>query len=301
MKLNYKLKLSKRLWLFYEVGMVVFLGLICVFVLGVLGYWKALAWDVLVIFLSGIVLYTGYGSISKIAVKRLFAFLLICGLVTVPLFTISTVMSNQSTAQNLTTSKEVKYFKNLLDGSYNYTELIVWEQQHLNFTNGALQRNDDPIEIYEYGIGRCQEFAILYADLCISQGYRCRIVENVFNDHAFNEVLETNGTWIRIDASLGKNDSRAIGYPMFFEKEKGWGAPIMSLAFENSSITDVTHTYRSDGISLLSPLSISVLIIFFLIFVVAIVKLLVISSNDTKKDKQRTKNECNDKKNKRKS
>jgi hypothetical protein len=100
----------------------------------------------------------------------------------------------------------------LLNRPYNYSELIVWEQQHLEFDNkSGLQRNNDPIKISEYGKGRCGEFATLYAELAISQGYQCRIVDYVFNDHAFNEVLDTNGTWIRVDASIGHNDPRAIG------------------------------------------------------------------------------------------
>ena len=111
------------------------------------------------------------------------------------------------------------YFRTLLGKSYNYTELIVWENQHLNFTYGNIQRNDDPIKIYEYGKGRCGEFATLYAELCISQGYQCRIVDLIFNDHAFNEVY-LNNTWTRVDASLNSTSSRAIGYPMFFEKKK---------------------------------------------------------------------------------
>jgi hypothetical protein len=194
---------------------------------------------------------------------------------TMPLFVVVNVVSGQDTAQGLSTTKEENYFKALLGKSYNYTELIVWEHQHLNFTYENIQRNDDPIKIYEYGKGRCQEFATLYAELCISQGYRCRIVQMVFNDHVFNEVLETNGTWIRVDASLGENDSRAVGYPMFFEKEKGWTPPILALAYENSSIADVTSIYRSDGFSLLSPIAIALLILIYAICIVTIVKYLI--------------------------
>jgi hypothetical protein len=195
---------------------------------------------------------------------------------TMPLFTVFTVVADQSTAQNLSNQNEINQFKTLLEKSYNYTELIVWENQHLNFTYANIQRNTDPIKIYQYGKGRCEEFATLYAELAISQGYRCRIVQMVFNDHAFNEVLLTNGTWIRVDASLNDTSSRAVGYPMFFEKEKGWTPPILALAFENSSIVDVTSTYRSDGFNLFSPISMIVLVTLFLLSSAAITKLLIL-------------------------
>lgn len=274
-----KNKLQKRLWLFYVVSIVIIVGLHFTLFMGVLGYWKSPGSWVIGILLSGVVLYSGYRSISKLVVKRMLAFLLLCALLTMPLFTVFAVMKDQSTAQQVSTQSNVNYFKNLLIRSYNYTELIVWENKHLNFTYEDIERNNDPIKIYEYGKGRCEEFAALYAGLCISQGYRCRIVHNVFNDHVFNEVLETNGTWIRVDASLNDTSSRAVGYPMFFEKEKGWGAPILALAFENSSIVEVTSTYRSDGFTLFSPLLIAILAALFVICLVAINMFLIFPAN----------------------
>ncbi len=203
--------------------------------------------------------------------------MLLCILFTTTVFVTSTIIQERRIAQNLNSQKEVDYFKNLLGRSYNYTELIVWEQQHLTFCNKSdLQRNTDPIKIYEYGKGMCGEFAILYAELAISQGYQCRIVDNVFNDHVFNEVLLSNGTWLRVDTSLDANDSREIGCPMFFVQQKGWGAPILSLAFENSSIVDVTRTYWNDGFDLLSPLFIVILVALFALCIVAITKFLII-------------------------
>ena len=59
-----------------------------------------------------------------------------------------------------------------------------------------------------------------------------------------------------MDASLGPNDTRAIDYPMFFEEEKGWNPPIIALAFDGSSMFDVTPTYRSDGWSLFSLINV---------------------------------------------
>jgi len=281
--LKNKTKRSKRLWFAYQIIMVIFIGIYFTLFLGVFSYWASPGSWAVGVALSGVVLYTGYRTLSKPVVKRFLAFILLCALMTMPLFTAFAVIRNQNTAQNLSTQTNVNYFKNKLGRSYNYTELIVWENKHLNFTYAELERNTDPIKIYEYGKGRCEEFATLYATLCISQGYRCRIVHNVFNDHVFNEVLESNGTWIRVDASLNPTGSGAVGYPMFFEKTVGWGTPILSLAFENSTITEVTSTYRSDGFNLFSTLPISFFVTLFIVCLVVIIKFLIVHNTSTKK------------------
>jgi len=274
--LKNKTKRSKKLWFAYQIIMVAFIGIYFTLFLGVFSYWASLGSWAVGVALSGVVLYTGYRTLDKLVVKRFLAFILLCALMTMPLFTAFAVIRNQNTAQNLSTQTNINYFKNQLGRSYNYTELIVWENKYLNFTYADIERNTDPIKIYEYGNGRCEEFATLYATLCISQGYRCRIVHNVYNDHVFNEVLESNGTWIRVDASLNPTGSGAVSFPLFFEKTAGWGAPILSLAFENSSITEVTNTYRSDKFNLFSPLPITILVALFVLSVIAIAKLLIL-------------------------
>lgn len=194
-------------------------------------------------------------ALSRRFLKGITICVLTALITTTPVSLALTATANQSVAGNIATQQEIVYFQDLLDRRYNYTELIQWENQHLNFTNDLKERNSDPIKILEYDKGMCIEFAILYAELAISQGYHCRIVVAPLNDHAWNEV-EIGDQWVRVDSSLGINDTRAIGYPMFFEKEKGWNPPVIALAFEDSSIVDVTATYRSDHWSvLLSPLT----------------------------------------------
>jgi hypothetical protein len=160
------------------------------------------------------------------------------------------VLVDQNIAMSIVEQDKTNYFKNVLGRDYNYTDLITFENQHLNFTNDPIERNTDPVKIYEYGKGRCGEFAILYSALCVSQGYRCRVVDCLFTDHEFNEIY-LNETWVRVDASLNSTDSVAIGYPMFFEDgvSRDWKVPVLALAFEGSSIADVTSTYRRDGLS----------------------------------------------------
>lgn len=265
---------SNKIYSYFFISLTVIVTL-CFLILGVNGEWISPWFWVSQIIVSTIFLLEINRSMGTLASKRLLAFILICTMITFPLFTLNIIVANQSTAQGLSTPKEMDYFKNLLGTSYNYTQLIVWENQHLNFTYGNIERNTDPIKIYQYGEGRCGEFAILYAELCISQGYQCRIVDNVFNDHEFNEVLLTNGTWIRVDASLNSTSSRAVGYPMFFEQQKGWGAPILSLAFENSSVVDVTSTYNTSDIRLDSPIIVALLILIYVGSIFAIVRFLI--------------------------
>jgi len=54
--------------------------------------------------------------------------------------------------------------------------------------------------------------------------------------------------------------SENIGYPLFYE-EKWHTPPILALAFEDSSIVDVTSNYRSDHQSLLSVSAIVIALI----------------------------------------
>ena len=65
---------------------------------------------------------------------------------------------------------------------------------------------------------------------------------------------------------------------MFFENSAGWYAPILSLAFEDSTITEVTSTYRSDGFTMFSVPTIIVLVSLFAFTVFAITKELIFST-----------------------
>jgi len=227
--------------------------------------------------ISGVCIVLCYFLLSKVnkqLLKRIAGVILLCLLLSTPLFVVSTTLSHQKFAQDLQNPDTINYFNNLLDGSYNYTELIGWERQQLEFS-GEL-RSSDPIKIYENQQGKCGEYAILYAALCVSQGYKCRIVSNVFNDHVFNEVLLSNGTWTRVDPSLHHKSldptgDGSVGNPMFFEEGEGWMPPILSLAFENDTITEVTNTYRKDGFRMLTPTTIIVTVSLFMVLLYVII------------------------------
>lgn len=234
----------------------IFLGFGLLFVeeivFGILGNLISALWWIFALVFAFVFIGVSHLGMSK-KIRRLSKVIVLIGFLSVlPLFTANLIVTYQNPAQTLSTPKETEYFCNVLGRNYNFTELYQWENSILHWNDSAnMVFYSDPIQIYQYGQARCGGYAILYAELCISQGYEARIVVNVFGDHVWNEV-KLNGAWTRVDASpTGADMSENIGFPLFYEKK--WNAaPILALAFENSSITDVTGNYRSDGFSLLS-------------------------------------------------
>ena len=227
-------------------------------ILMIMGSWKSLLFSMLSLAFVAYILFHFHRTFSRKMFRRIGVCVLIGFMLVIPAYITLSVIEYHSSAQLVATEKEITYFQKVLDRSYDYKELIVWEWQHIEWLNDSEpnpQRNTDPIKIYEYGKGKCLEFAVLYAELCVSQGYQCRIIAAPLNDQAWTEV-KINGEWTRVDSSLGQNDTRAINYPLFFEKEEGWNPPIIALAFEDSSIIDVTPNYRSDGWTLFSLINI---------------------------------------------
>jgi len=125
----------------------------------------------------------------------------------------------------------------LFDRDYNYTELIKWEKDHLNFTWDKIDRHTNPLEILEYGKGRCGEFAILYVALCQAHGYQSRLVANILGDHEWAEV-KLNDKWIHVDPF----EERVNDKQMY---ERDWKSfLILVCAFESSHFEDVTSYYK---------------------------------------------------------
>jgi hypothetical protein len=258
-------QILRRIWIYYLAALAIILGLYTVLGVGIYSLWRSpWAW-VIGAFLAAILLTWSYPEISRKTFARLIVYILICFLAVMPIYAVSTVIREQNIAQNLTTPKEMTFFRNVLGRSYNYTELIQWMESNMSWDkSGSVSQYSDPIDIYRFGKARCGGYSILYAELCVSQGYQARIVVNLFGDHAWDEV-KIDENWIRVDASptgetLSENISYHIGCPLFYE-EVWHTPPILALAFENSSVVDVTGNYRSDHWSMLSPLTL------FLVFV----------------------------------
>ena len=135
---------------------------------------------------------------------------------------------------------------------YNFTEIYDWVHESLDFVpfNESFppeQRHTDPIEIEEFGKGRCAEFSILYVAACLAHGYECRLVVATdtggllwVDQHAWTEV-KVNGCWVHVDPSERRWDE-----PQMY-KQWSWGKDIGSkvriFAFEEGKVEEVTQSY----------------------------------------------------------
>jgi hypothetical protein len=127
--------------------------------------------------------------------------------------------------------------RNLFERNYNYTELLTWEHERLNYTNEPITRYTDPFQILNYGKGRCQEFSILYAALCLANGYEARFVIDLLGDHTWVEI-ELQGVWTHVDPTEKRVDD-----PYMYERD--WHKNIeLVYAFEDGFCEDVTDNYR---------------------------------------------------------
>lgn len=196
--------------------------------------------------------------------EKIIVFVLFCIVVSVPAYFYGSKIYNGWENSRVINDPEVlDALRGNFDRNYNYTELFVWEHQHLNFSWDDIERHTNPIEILDYGRGRCGEFAILYTALCRANGYDSRLVVNIFGDHAWTQI-RINNTWIHFDASLDVNDSRVM-QPEIYERD--WNnAPILALAFGQSGIEDVTSQYRSGLLNNINQMTGVLILIFSLIF-----------------------------------
>ncbi|MDH5448312.1 MAG: transglutaminase-like domain-containing protein [Candidatus Bathyarchaeota archaeon] len=135
---------------------------------------------------------------------------------------------------------------------YNFTEICDWVRGNLDFVpfNESFpqeQRHTDPLEIKEFGKGRCGEFSILYVAACLAHGYECRLVVAAdcsglvwTGKHAWAEV-KFMGEWIHVDPS-----ERRWNEPQMY-KQWSWGENIGSkvriFAFEECRAEEVTKKY----------------------------------------------------------
>jgi hypothetical protein len=92
--------------------------------------------------------------------------------------------------------------------SFSYEDIHEWINEYLVFVenfNGT-KRSNDPRVILTNGIGKCQEYGILFASACLSIGKEVRILHVAKSDfadlpHAFNEV-KRNSSWVQADCSV---------------------------------------------------------------------------------------------------
>lgn len=148
------------------------------------------------------------------------------------------VAYHRRVAQSLTNETLLERLGDQLSsGEYSYIELLDWVHDRLNYTREDIPRHDDPLEILEFGEGRCGEFSILYAALCLASGYRARLVVNIYEDHVWTEVYE-NQTWIHVDPT-----EKVVDDPLMYQRN--WQKEVETVcAFEGNLVLDVTENYR---------------------------------------------------------
>ena len=138
---------------------------------------------------------------------------------------------------NLEKSETCSELRALFDRSYDYVELLDWEHEKLVYTAESIERYEDPLQIVEYGKGRCQEFAILYVALTLAHGYQSRLVMDIYGDHSWAEI-NSQGVWTHIDPTEKRVDD-----PFMYERD--WGKNLrLVLAFGSGTIEDMTPSYK---------------------------------------------------------
>jgi len=123
----------------------------------------------------------------------------------------------------------------------HYSWLLTYLGEKVTYTEERIIRHEDPIEILEYGLGRCGEFAIAYTALCIANGWDTRLILDASSgegngDHVWTELyiippypMPVFG-WVHVDPTEGamwtqKNplaspyDNPYINNPYMYERD----------------------------------------------------------------------------------
>ena len=79
--------------------------------------------------------------------------------------------------RNLNSFETKAFMRSRINGTYDFTGLIEWTNDNLNWCDESFTRYSDPKRILEQGKGRCEEFAIVYVAACLACGYEARIVD----------------------------------------------------------------------------------------------------------------------------
>jgi hypothetical protein len=142
---------------------------------------------------------------------------------------------------NIADTAKLKQLRSLFDRRYSFEELVEWVQARVKFTHGEINRHNDPLEIIDYGKGRCGEFSILFTALCIAHSYPARLILDL-SDHVWTEVWDAEQErWVHVDPSEKRFDD-----PEMYERD--WKKNLKEVyAFENGNIENVIQNYKMKG------------------------------------------------------
>lgn len=150
----------------------------------------------------------------------------------------------------LSSQEVMMELKEMFPEKMNYTQLLTWQSSRLKYVDSLSERHTNPIEIIDFGIGRCGEFAFLYTAICLANDIPARLVTDLDVDHAWTEINPTkdNMTWIHVDPTECctriadgisiYQEPRTIDNPQYYSKY--WGSNFkMIFAFQVTEENEV--------------------------------------------------------------
>ena len=141
-------------------------------------------------------------------------------------------------SQKLANPNALAELRNLFEREYSLLELLEWLHRKVKWSKGNIKRHNDPIEILEYGKGKCGEFGILFTALCLAHNYRARLILDM-SDHVWTEIWsQKERKWVHVDPS-----EKRIDDPKMYERD--WKKHLKKVyAFENGNMENVTRRYK---------------------------------------------------------
>ena len=141
-------------------------------------------------------------------------------------------------SQKLANPNVLAKLRNLFEREYSLLELLEWLHRKVKWSKGNIKRHNDPIEILEYGKGKCGEFGILFTALCLAHNYRARLILDM-SDHVWTEIWnQKQRRWVHVDPS-----EKRIDDPKMYERD--WKKHLKKVyAFENGDMENVTRRYK---------------------------------------------------------
>lgn len=114
---------------------------------------------------------------------------------------ISKIAHHEDVSLELSSSEVIICFEQHFPVKLNYTQLLEWESSRINYTRESIERHTNPIEILNYGLGRCGEFSILYVSICLANDIPARLVIDLVVDHVWAEVNPSKDgkTWVHVE------------------------------------------------------------------------------------------------------
>jgi hypothetical protein len=123
------------------------------------------------------------------------------------IYAVTRIADTENIVLNLSSSEDIAKLRNMFPGRLNYTELLFWESERLNYNEDRVW-HADPIEILNYGKGACGEFSILYVAICLANDIPARYVTTGYFianvvDHSWTEVNPSKDgkSWIHVEVT----------------------------------------------------------------------------------------------------